>query len=123
MPSSSDQKPMIYVQTLGGFSIKTGDLQINDNRNQSKKPWALLEYLIVFQKKEISPAMPTFRQYWDVISSLMVCRSPVFPYKAYHKRPEHLQAEDLRSHGFHLSDKSFLQTYFSRKHHEIRYHH
>ena len=56
MPSSSDQKPMIYVQTLGGFSIKTGDLQINDNRNQSKKPWALLEYLIVFQKKEISPA-------------------------------------------------------------------
>ena len=50
MPSSSDQKPMIYVQTLGGFSIKTGDLQINDNRNQSKKPWALLEYLIVFQK-------------------------------------------------------------------------
>ena len=44
MPSSSDQKPMIYVQTLGGFSIKTGDLQINDNRNQSKKPWALLEY-------------------------------------------------------------------------------
>lgn len=56
MPSSSDQKPMIYVQTLGGFSIKTGNLQINDNRNQSKKPWALLEYLIVFQKKEISPA-------------------------------------------------------------------
>ena len=28
MPSSSDQKPMIYVQTLGGFSIKTGNLQI-----------------------------------------------------------------------------------------------
>ena len=51
MPSSSDQKPMIYVQTLGGFSIKTGDLQINDNRNQSKKPWALLEYLIVSRKK------------------------------------------------------------------------
>ena len=38
MPSSSDQKPMIYVKTLGVFSIKTGDLQINDNRNQSKKP-------------------------------------------------------------------------------------
>ena len=73
--------------------------------------------------KKLCPATPTFRQYWDVISSLMVCRSPVFPYKAYHKRPEHLQAEDLRSHGFHLSDKSFLQTYFSRKHHEIRYHH
>lgn len=75
------------------------------------------------QQKKLCPAMPTFRQYWDVISSLMVCRSPAFPYKAYHKRPEHLQAEDLRSHGFHLSDKSFLQTYFSRKHHEIRYHH
>ena len=56
MSTSSDTKPTIYVQTLGGFSIKAGDFQINDNSNQSKKPWALLEYLVVFQKKEISTA-------------------------------------------------------------------
>ena len=56
MPSSSEQRPTIHVQTLGGFSIRTNGCQINDNSNQSKKPWALLEYLIVFQKKEISPA-------------------------------------------------------------------
>ena len=56
MSTSSDTKPTIYVQTLGGFSIKADDFQINDNSNQSKKPCALLEYLVVFQKKEISPA-------------------------------------------------------------------
>ena len=56
MPSSSEQRPTIHVQTLGGFSIRTNDCQINDNSNQSKKPWALLEYLVIFQKKDINPA-------------------------------------------------------------------
>ena len=42
MPSSSEQRPTIHVQTLGGFSIRTNGCQINDNSNQSKKPWALL---------------------------------------------------------------------------------
>lgn len=42
------------MNTLGGFSIKVGDEEINDSSNQSKKPWRLLEYLVVFQKKEIS---------------------------------------------------------------------
>ncbi|MGN0371513.1 MAG: BTAD domain-containing putative transcriptional regulator [Enterocloster sp.] len=54
-PSAPEEKPVIYVKTLGGFSIKAGDREINDSRNQSKKPWCLLEYLVVFQKKEISP--------------------------------------------------------------------
>ena len=56
MPSSSEQRPTIHVQTLGGFSIRTNGCQINDNSNQSKKPWALLEYLVIFQKKDINPA-------------------------------------------------------------------
>lgn len=55
MPSSSEQRPTIHVQTLGGFSIRTNDCQINDNSNQSKKPWALLEYLVIFQKKGYQP--------------------------------------------------------------------
>ena len=53
--SASEEKPTIYVTTLGGFSIKVGDKEITDNSNQSKKPWCLLEYLVVFQKKDISP--------------------------------------------------------------------
>lgn len=53
--SASEEKPTIYVNTLGGFSIKVGDKEITDNSNQSKKPWCLLEYLVVFLKKDISP--------------------------------------------------------------------
>ena len=53
--SASEEKPTIYVNTLGGFSIKVGDKERTDNSNQSKKPWCLLEYLVVFQKKDISP--------------------------------------------------------------------
>ena len=53
--SASEEKPTIYVNTLGGFSIKVGDKEITDNSNQSKKPLCLLEYLVVFQKKDISP--------------------------------------------------------------------
>lgn len=56
MKPVADLKPVIYVRTLGGFSIKAGDREVNDNNNQSKKPWALLEYLVIFQKKDISPA-------------------------------------------------------------------
>ena len=53
--SMIDEKPTIYIRTLGGFSLKVGDKEITDNSNQSKKPWCLLEYLVVFQKKAISP--------------------------------------------------------------------
>lgn len=53
--SALEENPVIYVKTLGGFSIKVGDKEITDSNNQSKKPWCLLEYLVVFQKKEISP--------------------------------------------------------------------
>lgn len=53
--SALEDKPTIYVNTLGGFSIKVGNQEINDNNNQSKKPWHLLEYLVIYQKKEINP--------------------------------------------------------------------
>ena len=56
MPSAFDLNPTIYIHTLGGFSIEAGGKVINDSSNQSKKPWALLEYLAIFQKKDISPA-------------------------------------------------------------------
>lgn len=53
--SASVEKPTIYINTLGGFSIKVEDQEIDDNNNQSKKPWHLLEYLAIYQKREISP--------------------------------------------------------------------
>mgnify|MGYP003178231473 CR=1 FL=1 len=53
--SVMEDKPTIYIKTLGGFSLRVGDKEITDHSNQSKKPWCLLEYLVVFQKKSISP--------------------------------------------------------------------
>ena len=53
--SIMEDKPIIYIKTLGGFSLRVGDKEITDNSNQSKKPWCLLEYLVVFRKKSISP--------------------------------------------------------------------
>ena len=48
--SVMEDKPTIYIKTLGGFSLRVGDKEITDHSNQSKKPWCLLEYLVVFQK-------------------------------------------------------------------------
>lgn len=47
--------PEIYVRTLGGFSITIGDKTVTNYNNSSKKPWRLLEYLVTFRKREISP--------------------------------------------------------------------
>ena len=55
-----EDKPIIYIKTLGGFSLRVGDKEITDNSNQSKKPWCLLEYLVVFQKKSISPGAVSY---------------------------------------------------------------
>lgn len=49
--SANEAQQTIYVKTLGGFSITVDGKEISDNNNQSKKPWSLLEYLVVFQKK------------------------------------------------------------------------
>ena len=37
--SVMEDKPTIYIKTLGGFSLRVGDKEITDNSNQSKKPW------------------------------------------------------------------------------------
>lgn len=52
--SALDSQQTIYVKTLGGFSITVDGKEITDSNNQSKKPWSLLEYLVIFQKKDIS---------------------------------------------------------------------
>lgn len=46
--------PVVYVNMLGQFSVSINGKSINDQANQSKKPWSLLEYLITYRKREIS---------------------------------------------------------------------
>lgn len=47
--------PVVYVNMLGEFSITINDKKVDDSSDQSKKPWNLLEYLIAFRCREISP--------------------------------------------------------------------
>lgn len=49
----NNQESIIYVNMLGGFSISIGDKIIIDQNNQAKKPWSLLEYLIIFRDRDI----------------------------------------------------------------------
>lgn len=48
-------KPIIYVHMLGEFSITMEGHVITDYSNQSKKPWELLEYLITYRNRVITP--------------------------------------------------------------------
>ena len=48
-------QPEVYVQMLGGFSITIDGKTVTNYNNSSKKPWRLLEYLVTFRKREISP--------------------------------------------------------------------
>lgn len=47
--------PPVKVNMLGQFSITIGDKQVADTKHQSKKPWSILEYLITFRKRDITP--------------------------------------------------------------------
>lgn len=53
--NTSEEKNIIYISMLGQFMIQIGDKSICDNNNHSKKPWSLLEYLVTFRKKDITP--------------------------------------------------------------------
>ena len=55
MPSSSEQRPTIHVQTLGGFSIRTNGCQINDNSNQSKKALGIIRVSCYIPEKGYQP--------------------------------------------------------------------
>lgn len=53
--SQMSKSPIIYVHMLGEFSITINEQTINDENNQSKKPWSLLEYLVAFRGRGVSP--------------------------------------------------------------------
>ena len=44
----------VQVKMFGGFSITIGDVTVSESDSPSKKAWLLLQYLIAFQKREIS---------------------------------------------------------------------
>ena len=48
-------KSVIHVTTFGEFSMEFNGHRISDADDHSKKPWLLLEYLILFRNREISP--------------------------------------------------------------------
>lgn len=49
-----EENRVIHVTTFGTFTIQLGDRRICDTDTHSKKPWFLLEYLIIFRKRAIS---------------------------------------------------------------------
>ncbi len=54
MNQISEERPVIRVSTLGGFSLTMGEKSLGDDENRSRKAWSLLSYLIINRKKENS---------------------------------------------------------------------
>lgn len=50
-----EASPTVFVNTLGEFSITIDGKTVDDRNHQSKKAWILLEYLLTFRNREISP--------------------------------------------------------------------
>lgn len=44
----------LYVQTLGDFSLRTGNVTISDSDNRTRKVWSLLAYLLCYRGRVIS---------------------------------------------------------------------
>ena len=53
MNYTSEERPVIQVNTLGGFSLTLGEKNMGDNDNRSRKAWSLLCFLIMNRKKEL----------------------------------------------------------------------
>lgn len=64
----NNQKSIIYVNMLGGFSITQGDKTIEDKTNQAKKAWHILQYLVTFRSRDI-PVEELIDQFWKDDSS------------------------------------------------------
>lgn len=46
----------IQVRMFGGFSISAGDAEVRESDSHSRKAWLLLQYLISFRKRDVSPS-------------------------------------------------------------------
>lgn len=51
----SETFPTVYVNTLGEFSLTINGKTVDDHNHQSKKAWILLEYLLTFRNRDVSP--------------------------------------------------------------------
>lgn len=54
MRERAERKQVIYVKTLGEFSLTLGDRKISDSSNRSRKMWSLLSYLVMNRRGDIS---------------------------------------------------------------------
>lgn len=45
----------VHVSMLGGFRLQAGDFEVDESRNRARQLWNLLEYLIAFRHRAISP--------------------------------------------------------------------
>ena len=59
----------LKVNMLGGLSIRSGDVEINDGDNRSRKVWLLLAYMIYCRKRPITQE-ELVRLLWDDADSV-----------------------------------------------------
>ncbi|MEI7885070.1 MAG: BTAD domain-containing putative transcriptional regulator [Clostridia bacterium] len=45
----------LHIQMLGSFTLCYGEKSLSGDKGKSKQVWNLLEYLLIYRKKEISP--------------------------------------------------------------------
>lgn len=50
-----DAGEAVRISMLGGFSLTVGEKAVDENANRARQLWNLLEYLIAFRHRDISP--------------------------------------------------------------------
>ncbi|MDD3193192.1 MAG: BTAD domain-containing putative transcriptional regulator [Oscillospiraceae bacterium] len=55
IPAWSDTDIAVHVSMLGGFRLQAGGHEVDESRNRARQLWNLLEYLIAFRHRDISP--------------------------------------------------------------------
>ena len=50
----SEKEPRLIVETLGGFSITSGDVRLIEPGKSSSKTWKLIQYLVAHRHKTVS---------------------------------------------------------------------
>ena len=53
MAIQSETEPII-IKTLGGFSIRRGEILLSETDDRSKKIWKLLEYMVHHRSRTVS---------------------------------------------------------------------
>lgn len=57
--------PPVQVSMLGGFRLQANGHEVDESLNRARQLWNLLEYLIAFRHRDISPTS------WSMFSGIM----------------------------------------------------